>query len=69
MLDALPPHPYCWVYSKWGRKKAHALLEYRKIGGKEHGNIFVLVKMIDKMIPRTDRMLLVEKKDTEYIQN
>ena len=43
-----PPHPYCWVQTKWGRHKAKAIMEFLCISGENHGKSFLLVKFVDK---------------------
>ena len=63
-----PPHRYCWVYTKWGRKKARVLIEYLQIGGEKHGESRVAVVLQDAKLTAFERNISVKKKNIEYIE-
>lgn len=69
IMHAPPPHRYCWVYTKWGRKKARVIMEYLQIGGEDHGESFVSVVLQDTKITIFDRNISVKRKDIEYIED
>jgi len=66
---APPPHQHCWVYSKWGRKKAKVIMEYLQIGGEDHGKTLLLVKVMDNKLLGEMKYLTIEKRFIEYIKN
>ncbi len=60
-------HQYCWLYTKWGRKKAEVLMEYIHIGGKDHRKKIAILLLEDRKIPIKERNISVETKNIEYI--
>lgn len=69
IMHVPPPHRYCWVYTKWGRKKARVIMEYLQIGGEDHGESFVSVVLQDTKITIFDRNISVKRKNIEYIED
>ena len=67
MMHVPPPHKYCWVYTKWGRKKARVIMEYLQIGGDNHGQTRVAVVLQDLKLAVFDRNISVKRKNIEYI--
>ena len=67
MMHAQPPHKYCWVYTKWGRKKARAIMEYIEIGGDLHGQNRVAVVLQDPKLTMFEKNISVKRKNIEYI--
>ena len=67
MIRSQPPYKYCWVYTKWGRKKARVIMEFLEIGGEDHGKTFVIVILQDQKLTMFEKNISVERKDIEYI--
>lgn len=63
-----PPHPYCWVHTKWGRHKARALIEYIQVGGIHHGQIYVQVEMQNPTFSKEDKIQVFDYEHIEYIK-
>ena len=64
-----PPNTHCWVYSKWGRKKARVLLEFLGTGYEDHDQIFVSVVLQDQKLTINEKNITVKKEDIEYIED
>ena len=62
-------HQYCWLYTKWGRKKAQVLIEYTHIGGKDHKKKIAILLLEDRKIPIKERNISAETKNIEYIED
>ena len=69
MLHVPPPHQYCWVYTKWGRKKARVIMEYLQIGGEHHGQTRVAIVLQDRKLKLSSRNISVKQKNIEYIED
>ena len=62
-----PPHKYCWLYTKWGRKKARVIMEYLELGGENHGQIRVALVLQDPKLTLLEREISAKRKNIEYI--
>ena len=60
---------YCWLYTKWGRKKAQVLIEYVHIGGKDHKKRIAVLLLQDRKLPLKERNISAETKNIEYIED
>jgi len=63
-----PPHPYCWVQTKWGRHKSKAIVECSLINKKGAINKLVLVEMIGAQYNKQNKQKLFKIKNIEYIK-